>query len=207
MPSGFQEPFSGQEYELYRSQKLESATSTLTAQQRKIDPMGMMGKIFACLGAILVVIGVLLASLLGHFEPRGFGFFFVVLAGIWGTGLLILLVGLVLRRFFRNVMSAIVADRYFMALVNQDYAAAFQYLNPGIMTYQNGLDAQTWFMQSAQAYDEQGKINDYTLRGFSLNLRSATYRIKVGRSTGSYIVHLFLLKRDGTWKITEFDRF
>ena len=39
MPSGFQEPFSGQEYELYRSQKLESATSTLTAQQRKIDPI------------------------------------------------------------------------------------------------------------------------------------------------------------------------
>ncbi|MDQ2901980.1 MAG: hypothetical protein ABI456_23995 [Ktedonobacteraceae bacterium] len=207
MPSEFQGPFSGHEYELYRSEQPQSTTSALTSRQRKIDPMGMMGKIFASLGAILVVIGVLVASFLGSFEPRGFGFFFAILAGVWGTGLLFLLLGLVLLLFFRNVRSAVVVDHYFMALINQDYPAAFQYLDPGMMTQQNELDAQTRFTQRAQAYDEQGRISDYALRGFSLNPWSARYTIKMRRGTGPYIVHLFLLKRGDTWKITGFDRF
>jgi hypothetical protein len=207
MPSEFQGPFSGHEHKLYRSEQSESATSALISQQRKIDPMGMMGKIFASLGVMLVVIGVLIASLLGHFESRGFGFFFAILAGVWGTGLLFVLLGLAQLLFFRNVRSAVVVDHYLVALANQDSAAAFQYLDPGIMILQNDLDAQTWFTRSAQANDEQGRISDYALRGFSLNLRSARYTIKMRRGTRLYTVHLFLLKRGDTWKITGFDRF
>ena len=208
MPSESQGPFSGHEYELYRSEQQESATSALTSQQRKIDPMGMMGKIFASLGAILVVIGVLIASLLGLFDSREFGFFFEILAGVWGTGLLFLLAGLAQLLFFRNIRSAVVVDHYLIALVNQDYPAAFQYLDPGIITRQNELDTGTWFTQRAQAYDdEQGRMSNYALRGFSLNPTSARYTIKVRRNAEPYIVHLFLLKRGDTWKITGFDRF
>lgn len=208
MPSEFQGPFSRQEYELMPSEQSGSAVGALTSQQRKIDPMGLMGKIFATLGAILFVVGVLTASLLGLFESRGFGFFFAILAGVWGTGLLFLLLGLIQLWFLRNVRSAIVAEHYFTALTNQDYPSAFQYLDPGIMTHQNELDAQTEFTQRAQeAYDEQGNISGYALRAFSLNPWTARYAIKVRRGARPYIVHLFLVKRGDTWKITGFDRF
>lgn len=207
MPSEFQGPYSEHIYELPQAEKLESTTGTSMPQRRKIDPMGMMGKIFAGIGATLVVIGVLVASLLGYFGSRGFGFSFAILAGVWGTGLLFVLVGLILLLFFRNVRSAIVVDRYFMALAHQDYLAAFHYLDAEIMAPHNELDAQTWFIQQAQAHDERGEISDYALRGFKLNPRSARYMIKVRRGTVSYIVFLFLAKEDDTWQITGFNRF
>jgi hypothetical protein len=169
--------------------------------------MGMMGKIFSSVGATLVVIGVLIASLLGRFDSGGFGFYFETLAGAWGTGLLFLLLGLAQLLFFRNVRSANVVDQYFMALVNQDYTAAFQYLDPGIKTRQDELDTQTWFTRRAQAYDEHGKITDYALKGFSLNPKSAMYTIKIIRGEGPYIVHLSLSKKGDTWKIIGFDLF
>ena len=75
----------------------------MTTQHRKIDPMGVLGKIFASVGVGLVVIGVLLAVLLGRYASGGFGFSFVTLAGAWGTGLLFLLLGLVFLLFFRNI--------------------------------------------------------------------------------------------------------
>lgn len=205
MPPEFQGPFSEQQYELYSSELSESASGA--SQQRKIDPMGMMGKIFSSIGAVLIVIGVLIAVLLGFFDPRGFIFFFAIMAGVWGTGLLFLLVGLAFLKFFRNVRSAIVVDDYLMALANQDYPAAFQYLDPWMMTRQNDVDAQTDFTRRAQAYDEQGSISDYALRQFKLNPTSARYTIKMRRGAHPYLIHLVLAKRGDAWKITAFDRF
>ncbi|HLI87409.1 MAG TPA: hypothetical protein VKV37_01895 [Ktedonobacteraceae bacterium] len=204
MPPESQEPFYGQEQAFYT--QIESANRVI-ARQRKIDPMGMMGKIFAIVGAILIVIGVLIAFLLARSNPGRFGFYFVTLAGAWATGLIFLLLGLTQLLFFRNVNSASVVDNYLRALVNQDYAAAFQYLDPGIMTRQGDLTSQTWFTQRAQAYDERGKITDYALKGFSLNPRSAMYTIKIIRGDTSYTVHLALSKRGDTWKISGFDLF
>lgn len=169
--------------------------------------MGVMGKIFASVGAALVVIGVLIASLLGRFDSGGFGFYFETLVGAWGTGLLFLLLGLAQLLFFRNVGSANVVDQYFMALVNQDYTTAFQYLDPGIKSRQDELDTQTWFIRRAHAYDENGKITDYALKGFRLQWRSATYTIKIIRGEGPYTVHLSLSKKGDTWKIIGFDLF
>lgn len=208
MSSEFQEPFSSQEYELSQSAQQEGAAGALTPQQRKIDPIGMLGKIFAGLGAILVAVGVLIAFLLGLFIPRGFGFFFAITAGGWGTGLLFALAGLVLLLFFRNVKSAAVVENYLVALSNQDYAAAFQYLDPAIMTGQNEPDAESWFARRARAYDdEQGRISDYALRAFQLNIWSARYTIKVRRGAQPYLARFFLLKQGDIWKIMEFDRF
>ncbi len=204
MPPESQEPFYGSEQAFYT--QAESA-NRVTARQRKIDPMGMMGKIFAIVGAIPIVIGVLIAFLLAWPDPGRFGFYFVTLAGTWGTGLIIWLLGLIQILFFRNVNSANVVDNYLTALVNQDYAAAFQYLDSGIMTGQDEQDSQTWFTRRAQAYDERGKITDYALRGFSLNPGSAMYTIKITRGNASYTVHLSLSKRGGTWKIAGFDLF
>ena len=48
----------------------------MTTQHRKIDPMGVMGKIFASVGIGLVVIGLLIAVFLGRFASGGFGFSF-----------------------------------------------------------------------------------------------------------------------------------
>lgn len=208
MPSEFQGPFSEQKYE-YPSAQVESTAGALTFQQRKIDPMGLLGKIFASLGAVLVVVGLLIAALLGLFFPSpGFGFFLAILAGAWGTGLIFVLVGLTFRLFFRNVRSAIVVDRYLMSLANQDYLAAFQYLDPGTIERQNEPDAQSWFIRRTQAYDdEQGRISNYTLRAFNLNPLSARYTIKLWRGAGPYTVRLFLLKQGDAWKIAGFDRF
>jgi hypothetical protein len=206
MPSDYQGPFSGQENELHRSELPESTTVAMTSQQRKIDPTGMMGNAFAYLGAILVVIGVLTASLLGYLESGRFGFYFAILAGAWGTGLLFLLAGLVILLFFRNVRSAVVAEHFLSALLNQDFQSALQYLDPWIMTGQNELDTKTRFTQLARTYEEHGNISDYALRGFSLNLKRARYTIKIWRGTRSYRVQLFLVKQGDTWQIIGFDR-
>src|SRR5579875_2494429 len=69
MPPESQEPFYGQEQAFYT--QIESANRVI-ARQRKIDPMGMMGKIFAIVGAILIVIGVLIAFLLARSNPGRF---------------------------------------------------------------------------------------------------------------------------------------
>lgn len=179
----------------------------MTSQPRKIDPMGMMGKIFASVGATLVVIGVLIAAVLGRFASGGFGFSFATLAGAWGTGLVFLLLGLAQLLFFRNVGSANVVDQYFMALVNQDYTTAFQYLDPGRKIRQDELDTQTWFTRRAQVEDEHGKMTDYALKGFRLQGKSAMYTIKIIRSEESYTVPVSLSKRGDTWKINGFDFF
>jgi hypothetical protein len=177
----------------------------MTTQHRKIDPMGVMGKIFASVGVGLVVIGVLIAVLLGRFTSGGFGFSFVTLAGAWGTGLLFLLLGLAFLLFFRNVESATVVEHYLTALVSQDYASAFQYLDTGLQTHQDDLEAQAWFTRRAQ--DEYGPITDYALRDFRLQGTSASYTIKITRGGGSSTVPLFLVKRRGTWKISGLDLF
>jgi hypothetical protein len=172
----------------------------MTAQHRKIDPMGVMGKIFASIGVGLIVIGVLIAVLLGRFASGGFGFSFLTLAGAWGTGVLFLLLGLTFLLFFRNVESANVVEQYLTALVNQDYASAFQYLDTGLKTHQDDLEAQAWFTRRAQ--DEYGPITDYALRSFRLQGKNAIYTIKITRGAESSTVPLLLVKRGGTWKIS-----
>ena len=154
-----------------------------------------------------MVLGVLGATLLGRVVPGGFGISFLDLAGAWGTGLVFLLLGLAFLLFFRNTGSAAVVDHYCMALANQDYATAFQYLDLGRMTYQDDLDARTWFTRRAQAQDEQGTITDYALKGFRLQGGIAIYTIKFIRSNRSYTIPVTLSKRGDTWKIMGFDLF
>jgi hypothetical protein len=85
-------PSESQGQAFYRSEQTKSVSRALTSKPRNIDPMGMMGKTFARVGAILVVIGVLIASLLGWLRVGGFGFgfWFETLTGAWGTGLVFL---------------------------------------------------------------------------------------------------------------------
>src|SRR5689334_15905059 len=184
MSSESQGPFHGREQTFSRSEPTKITNSSLTSKPRKIDFTGMMGKLFASVGVILVVNGLIL--------ERGtsgeFSFF-------WETGLLFVLLGLALPLFFRHVRSANIVDHYFMALVNQDYTTAFQYLDPGIKTSQDKPNTQTWFIQRAQAADAQGKITDYALKRASLSLKSARYAVKIKRGERSYSIRLFLSKR------------
>lgn len=207
MPSEPQEPWYGQEQAFDQSEQPASVNRAWTSQQRKIDPMGMMGKIFTSVGAVLVILGLLLAYLLERGTSGGFGSSFVTLAGAWGTGLVFLLLGLVQLLFFRNVESAKVVESYFLALANQDYTTAFGYLDQVPQTPTGAQDTQTWFTGRAQASDEQGPMTDYALRGFQLNSRGATYTIKVRRGERVYPVHLSLVKRGDTWKISGFELF
>jgi hypothetical protein len=172
----------------------------MTTQHRKIDPMGVMGKIFARVGVGLIVIGVLIAVLLGRVASGGFVFSLLTLAGAWGTGLLFLLLGLTFLLLFRNSESANVVEHYLTALVNQDYTSAFQYLDTGLKTHQDGLEAQAWFTRRAQ--DAYGPLTDYALRSFRLQGKSATYTINITRGAETSTVPLFLVKRGGTWKIS-----
>src|SRR5579859_3483816 len=117
-------PSESQEQAFSRSEHTKSENRALTSKPRKRDPMGRMGKTFARVGTILVVMGVPIASLLGWLRVGGsdfgFGFWFAPLAGAWATGLVFLLGGLILPLFFHHVRSATVVDHSFMALVNQD---------------------------------------------------------------------------------------
>ena len=125
-----------------------------------------------------------------------------------GIGLVLLLVGLFLFLFARNHPSADLINHYYMALKNQDYTTAFQYLNPGMKTPQGQQITQDWFIQGAQAYDgAKGRVTNTTIRNFSLTSTRGKFTVKVTRGEQSYKVHLHALKEGDDWKINGFDLF
>jgi Domain of unknown function (DUF4878) len=105
-------------------------------------------------------------------------------------------------------------NRYYTAMENQDYATAYQYLDPGIsLTFLGASQqiTQALFTQAAQAYDVQkGKISSYSITSTNLNSSTssgstAAITVNVTRNGSSYDVHLQLKQEGNAWKIVSFD--
>jgi hypothetical protein len=125
-----------------------------------------------------------------------------------GIGLVLLVMGLFLFLFARNHPSADLIHHYYLAFTNQDYATAFQYLNPDMKTSQGQQITQDWFIQEAQAYDiAKGKATNTTIRNFRLNPKHANFTVKVTRGEQSYKVHFHVVKQSDVWKINGFALF
>jgi hypothetical protein len=104
------------------------------------------------------------------------------------------------------------ANSYYAALQAQDYAGAYQYLQPqGTI---QGL-TQATFTQHAQDADNQygtvrsyvtGAVNVGTNSNTGLNFSRFTVVMSVTRTKQSYSVLLTLQKSGNDWKIVDFDR-
>jgi nitrate reductase NapE component len=105
-----------------------------------------------------------------------------------------------------------VANSYYGALQDNDYAGAYQYLMP-----QGSIQGMTLatFTQRAQSADNQyGNVHSYTVgtsnivssSGTGLNFSRFTVVMTVSRGKQSYSVLLTLQKSGNNWKIIDFDR-
>ena len=125
-----------------------------------------------------------------------------------GIGLLMLIIGVLLFLLGGNHPAADLVKNYYAAFKNQDYATAYQYLNPTMRTRLGEPITQAWFTQRARAYDEErGKLTNDIITNFSLRPTNARFTVKVVRGINSYKVHLNLLKVGDAWRINGFDIF
>jgi hypothetical protein len=186
---------------------------TPAPQQKKFSPMALTGKVLALNGAIFVVLGALLGGYMllsrSGVIPGGNTLWLVtgILAAVFaGVGLLLAVVGLLLWRFAGESPSASVVNAFYAAIANQDYTAAFQYLDPGMQLSQGQTPAH--FIQSAQAVDAaQGQVTNYALSGVQANMGMRVFTVKVTRIGGAYRTRLRLQQQANNWKIVGFDRF
>jgi len=189
----------------------------LTSRQQRVNPRALVGKILLFNGIIFIVIGILaggytLVSQSGTTSTHGNGISTVagLLALIFaGVGLLEALVGLVLWLLPGGASpAASVVNQYYAALGNQDYEAAFQYLDPFVGSPLGQTVTQAGFIERAQAYDaEHGRITSYSLAGFQANPSRRIYTIKVTRGSSAYRTRLRLSRQGYEWKIVDFERF
>lgn len=189
----------------------------LASRRQRINPRALVGKIFLFNGIIFIVVSALaggytLFSQAGATSPHGNGISTVtgLLSLIFaGVGLLEALVGLLLWLLPSGASpAATVVNQYYAALSNQEYATAFQYLDPFLGGPLGRMMTQAEFIERAQAYDTQhGQITAYSLAGVQANPSQRVYTIKVTRGSGAYRTRLRLARQGVDWKIVGLDRF
>lgn len=130
-----------------------------------------------------------------------------------GIGFILLLVGLFLFLRAGNHPSAKVVHHYYTALENQDYAAAFQDLNPNIQTPDREPFTLAWFIQQEQMSKKtQGTITTHAITNFnmtsasiSLRISYASFTVKVTRGESTYKTYPYVVREGDQWKILRFD--
>ena len=180
-----------------------------TSRRRRVNPRALVGKILLFNGIVFVGISVLLGGYTLLSQGNSISTVTGLLALIFaGVGLLEGLVGLLLWLLpGGDSAPATVVNQYYTALANQDYAAAFQYLDLSLVGPLGHMITQAEFIERAQAYDaEHGKITNYSLAGVQANPSRRVFTIKVTRWSGAYRTHLRLTKQGYNWKIVGFDR-
>lgn len=188
----------------------------LASRRQRINPRALVGKIFLFNGIIFLVVSALaggytLFSQAGATSPHGNGISTVtgLLALIFaGVGLLEALVGVLLWLLPSSASpAATVVNQYYAAFANQDYATAFQYLDP-FLGGPGQMMTQAELIERAQAYDTQhGQITGYSLAGVQANPSQRVYTIKVTRGSGAYRTRLRLARQGLDWKIVGLDSF
>jgi hypothetical protein len=117
----------------------------------------------------------------------------------------------VLVNFLTHNGATDAVNKYYTAIKNQDYATAYQYLDPNLKTNQGGLSVtQDLFIQAGQLVDEEkGQVTNYTITSTSLNstngVNTGSFTVHVTRTGTSYDVHLRLRQEGNDWKIISFD--
>ncbi len=125
-----------------------------------------------------------------------------------GMGVAMLFIGLVLWLLPGNAAAANVINQFYTALKNQDYNAAFQYLDPNMRTPQGPLITPSWFIEEAETNDSQyGRVIQYGLAGIKVDFGKRIYTLKVARPLKLYRTQLRVKKQGYDWKIMRFDRF
>ncbi len=103
-----------------------------------------------------------------------------------------------------------VANKYYTAIQNRDYATAYSYLDASSITFNNQNLTQSLYIQAAQAVDAQkGKVTSYSITSSNINTsngaNSASFTVSVTRNGSPYDVHLKLQQEGSAWKIVSVD--
>ncbi len=103
-----------------------------------------------------------------------------------------------------------VANKYYTAIQNQDYATAYSYLDASNITFDNQSLTQSLYTQAAQTVDTQkGQVTSYSITSSNVNssngVNTATFTVSVTRNGSPYDVHLKLQQKGSDWKIVSID--
>ncbi len=101
-----------------------------------------------------------------------------------------------------------VANKYYTAIQNQDYATAYSYLDASSITFNNQNLTQSLYTQAAQAVDAQkGKVTSYSITSSNTSngANTASFTVSVTRNGSPYDVHLKLQQEGSAWKIVSVD--
>ena len=103
-----------------------------------------------------------------------------------------------------------VANKYYTAIQNQDYATAYSYLDVSNITYNNQSPTQSLYTQAAQGVDAQkGKVTSYSITNSNISTsngtNTASFTISVTRNGSPYDVHIKEQQEGSNWKIISID--
>lgn len=112
----------------------------------------------------------------------------------------------------RNSPATALTRQYYDAVKSQNYATAFQYLDPSGLSIDNQPATEPLYIQAARAFDAQkGKVTDYSIPNISINstngVNTAAMTVRLTRSGQAYDVHLLLRQEGNDWKIVSLDSF
>lgn len=99
-----------------------------------------------------------------------------------------------------------VANSYYSAIQNQDYAKAYSYLDSNMQTLSGQTLTQDLYTTTATAKDTtDGTVTGFTQTGYTTNNGTANITMSVTRNGLTYDVHLQLQQTNNNWVITSYD--
>ena len=107
----------------------------------------------------------------------------------------------------KAVGPAVVASQYYVAVGDQNYAKAYSYLDTSSISVQGRSVTEQEYARIEQVIDTtQGKVTKSSSTDFNVNNDTATFTMRVTRTSGAYDVHMQLKKIGNDWKIASIDR-
>jgi hypothetical protein len=93
--------------------------------------------------------------------------------------------------------------RYYLAIIDQDYAQAYSYVDSNATINGQQVDQQAFTNLATAADHQNGRVTGFDLKGDENDPSHMT--VTVSRGTQSYDVHLLLKQENGAWKIISAD--
>lgn len=99
-----------------------------------------------------------------------------------------------------------VANSYYSAIQNQDYAKAYSYLDSNMQTLSGQTLTQNLYTTAATAKDTaDGAVISFSQTDYTTNNGTASITMSVTRNGLTYDVHLQLQQANNNWVITSYD--
>lgn len=177
------------------------------SRRGNVNPRALVGRILLFNGTAFLLASALLGAYtaIARASVSVTGLLALIFAGI---GLLEGAAGLLVWLFPGGESpTARLLNRFYGALEDQDYAAAYACLDLSAGGFFGARVSEAEFGKRAREYDaEHGPVANYGLVGVQANPGSRIFTISVTRRGAAYRARLTLAQYGAGWKITGFDR-